>query len=102
MVTKKATGFYSWTNFLIFTKFQFIFFLNQPYVKEWASTYFCKFVTVYNVENLSIEGGIVPIVQIFPVPVVSLVILWKSLSLDEFSYSNKNILFLNFSIVKRF
>lgn len=73
---------------------------STQYVKEWTSSYFCKFVTVYDVENLSIEGGIVPIVQIFPVPVVSLVILWKSLSLDQFSYSHKNILFLNFFVVK--
>lgn len=48
------------------------------------TTYFCELITVDNVEHLSIEGDIVSIVDIFPVPVISLVILWESLSLDEF------------------
>jgi hypothetical protein len=47
--------------------------------------YLCKFVTIYDVENLAVEGGIGAIVNVFPVPVISLVILGESLSFDELS-----------------
>ena len=38
-------------------------------------------------EHFSVEGNINSIVQIFPVPVVSLIILGQSLTLDKFTWN---------------
>ena len=48
-------------------------------------SYRCKFVTVDKVEHFPVESSICPQIEIFPVPVVSLIILGQSLTLDQFT-----------------
>jgi len=51
-----------------------------------GTTYASELVTAGDVEYFSIESACLSVVQVLPVPNVTNIILWQSLSLDQFAY----------------
>lgn len=59
---------------------------------EQQCTHRCEFVTVSDVEDLSIKGNIRLIVEILPMPDIADVILRQPLSLDKFTLWHARVL----------
>lgn len=63
----------------------------HPYL-QWCTTYRSPLVTADDVEDLTIEGQCFVQIQIFPMPVVTLIVLWQPLSLYQFALRHPTVL----------